>query len=312
MTDLRIVSLIASGTEIVFALGLGDKLVGRSHECDYPASVLNLPAVSKPNIDIGASSAAIDKQVKDLKQKALSVYQINTALLKKLQPTHIITQSQCEVCAVSLTDVEEAVCDLVGDRVEIISLEPNCLADVYKDIQKTATILGVELRGKHLVDSLNDKIEAISRKTAKFESKPSVACLEWIEPLMAAGNWVPELIDIAGGIDIWGQSGHKTPAAAESIWHDLQAADPDIIIAMPCGYGIDRTIEDMEKMKSTDGWTKLSAVRSNRVYIADGNQYFNRPGPRLLDSAEILAEIFYPEYFDFGFKTFGWIKYNTN
>lgn len=299
----RVVSLIASSTEIVCALGCEDWLVGRSHECDYPESVKRLPACTEPKFTTDGTSYEIDQRVKALLQEALSVYRVDAEKLKQLQPDVIITQSQCEVCAVSLRDVQEAVCTWLGSQPRIVNLEPNALADVWQDIRRVADALGIPARGAALVERLQERIAAIKERGAALPHRPTVACIEWIDPLMAAGNWMPELVEIAGGITCFGVAGEHAPWLS---WEELWAKDPDVIFVAPCGFDVRRTRAEMSALMQQPGWSGLRAVRQQRVYLADGNQFFNRPGPRLVESAEILAEVLHPEAFSFGHEGTGW------
>ena len=305
---MRIISLIASATEIICALGLEDSLVGRSHECDYPPSVTSLPVCTKPRFDPAGSSREIDDRVKSVlrassAEDALSVYEVFSEKLRELAPTHIVTQSQCEVCAVSLRDVERALEELTESEAEIISLQPNTLADFWQDIVRIASGLGVTDRGVRLVADLQQRMQEIEAEARPLKSRPTVACVEWVDPLMAVGNWMPELVQMAGGENLFGVSGTHSP---EMTFEQLVAADPDIIFISPCGFDIPRTREDLPVLASYPGWPMLKAVQQNWVYVADGNQYFNRPGPRLVESLEILAEIVHPEVFRFGHEGKGW------
>lgn len=299
-----IVSLIASATEIVAALGFEDQLVGRSHECDYPPSVERLPACSEARLDVKASSREIDAAVKSIVRDALSVYRVDAEMLDRLEPTHIITQTQCEVCAVSLRDVEEAVCRMVRSRPQIVSLAPNNLADVWEDIRTVARALDAPDRGESLVANLQQRLSALAEQARALPERPTIACLEWIDPLMAAGNWVPELVQLAGGRNLFGQAGKHSPYMT---WDELVDRDPDVVALMPCGFDIPRTRDELDPLTARADWHRLRAVRNRRVYVTDGNQYFNRPGPRLVESAEILAELLHPAWFDFGHKGSGWL-----
>lgn len=303
----RIVSLIASATEIVTALGFGEHLVGRSHECDWPPDVLRLPACSEPRIDVHGTSREIDDRVKDALRDAVSVYRVHAGLLDELQPTHIITQTQCEVCAVSLKDVEQAVCDLVTSRPQIVALAPMCLVDVWEDIRRVAGSLGAPECGEQLVAGLQQRLQVVADRAAGLAVRPTIACVEWIDPLMCAGNWVPELVDLAGGRDVLGQAGVHSPYVT---FEQLQTADPDIIAVMPCGFDIPRTRIEMAVLAANEQWQALRAVRTGRVYLTDGNQYFNRPGPRLVESAEILAELLHPEAFPVRHEGTGWVPWS--
>jgi iron complex transport system substrate-binding protein len=315
MTTLkpRIVSLIASSTEILHALGLEQYMVGRSHECDFPESVKSLPICTSPKFQVDGSSYEIDQRVKAILQESLSVYKVDAALLESLQPSHIITQAQCEVCAVSLRDVEEAVCQLVSSRPQIVSLEPNSLADFYSDIQKIGQALLVEERAQELIESCKTRIDAIEAKAneglIQGMTKVSVAVIEWIEPLMAAGNWMPELVELAGATNLFGEAGKHSPWMT---WEELIEKEPDIIIVTPCGFDIRRTLEEMHLIEQLPHYSALKAVRNKRVYVADGNQYFNRPGPRLIDSLEIMAEIVYPQLFHFGHEHTAWLNFTSS
>jgi iron complex transport system substrate-binding protein len=304
--QLRIVSLIPSATEIVFALGLGNCLVGRSHECDFPESVQALPVCTEPKFNPVGDSGEIHKRVDDLLTSALSVYQVKTAVLEALQPTHIITQAQCEVCAVSLGDVEAAVAALTHSQPQIISLEPTRLEEVWNDIRRVGQALlspQSESSVEDVIESLQARVNACSDRTASVSCRPTVACIEWTDPLMAAGNWVPELVELAGGTSLFGESGKHSPWLA---WEELLAANPEVIVVMPCGYDLAVTEQESLALARHPDWTKLKAVQTNRVYITDGNQYFNRPGPRLVDSLEILAELIHPEACEYGYLGQGW------
>jgi iron complex transport system substrate-binding protein len=294
--ELRIISLIPSATEIVAKLGYEQYLVGRSHECDYPPTVQNLPICTEPKFDPVGTSAEIHSRVSELLASALSVYRVNTEALAELQPTHIITQAQCEVCAVSLSDVEQAVTELVATRtIQVVSLQPEHLADIWTDMARVAAALDDSAASKTLaatvIDELNEQLKTRSQPATTVvsaEATPTVACIEWTEPLMAAGNWVPELVAIAGGHDCLGEAGMHS---AWMSWAQLTAADPDIIVVMPCGYDLVQTRQAAKELATHVEWSQLKAVKNNRVYLTDGNQYFNRPGPRLVESGEILAEI---------------------
>jgi iron complex transport system substrate-binding protein len=299
---IRIVSLIASSTEIVCRLGLESVLVGRSHECDYPESVKKLPVCTAPRFNTDGTSYEIDKRVKAILQESLSVYRVDATKLEELMPTHIITQAQCEVCAVSLKDVEEAACHLIKSNPQIVSLEPNSLADIFADIDRVGQSLNVEDRASVLINELVTRMKEIGENASGLK-KPTVACIEWIEPLMAAGNWMPELVELAGGTNLFGSAGKHSPWMS---LEDLLGEDPDIIIVSPCGFDIERTMKEVPLLHKHSQWTKLKAVQSNNVYIADGNQYFNRPGPRVVESLEILAEILHPDVFHFSHLGTGW------
>ena len=299
---LRIVSLIPSATEILAALELTDAIVGRSHECDYPPEIKERPVCTQARLNSNAPSAKIHNDVNDLLQSALSIYQIKTDVLEQLQPTHILTQDQCDVCAVSLKDVEEAVATLTNIEPKIISLQPNVLADVWTDIERVADATGVE--SQRLLEDLKIRVKICEQKTQALSvtERPTVACIEWIDPLMAAANWIPELVTLAGGQPLFSGVGQPSPKLT---WETLVATNPSVIIFMPCGFDLNRTRQEVSLTQRPE-WQNLRAVQSGRVYITDGNSYFNRPGPRLVDSQEILAEILHPEIFQYGYKGTGW------
>lgn len=303
---LKIISLLPSATEIVAALGLTEALVGRSHECDYPPEVQALPVCTAAKLNTSRSSLDIDKDVQALLQSALSIYEIQTEVIEQLQPTHIVTQDQCDVCAVSFGDVTKAVNSLVSSHPEVISLQPNFLHEVWADINRVADALQVPC--EPLLGQINSRIEAIASVTANLgeNQHPKVFAMEWTDPLMGGGNWIPELVAIAGGIPVGGVSGEHSPYIT---WEDLSLANPDIIIIMPCGFDLARTRVESEVLKKYPQWQNLEAVKQNKVFITDGNAYFNRPGPRLVDSLEILAEIIHPEGFNFGYKDKAWQRF---
>jgi iron complex transport system substrate-binding protein len=302
----KIISLLPAATEIVCALGLEANLVGRSHECDFPETVKQLPVCSEANFPDGLSSNAIDIKVKEILADALSVYSVKREVIKQLAPDVVITQTQCEVCAVSLIEVEEALENYLDKEARIISLQPNSLDDIFNDIKTVADGLNVAETGNILLEDLHERVDIIRHKLKFIESKPTVACIEWLQPLILSGNWVPDLVNIAGGTSVLTTTGKHSPYVE---WFDIQVQDPDILVVMPCGFSIQRTLKEIDLLLQLSGFSEMKAVKNNRVYIADGNQYFNRPGPRIVDSIEILAEIINPKQFSFGYEGDGWIKF---
>jgi iron complex transport system substrate-binding protein len=302
----RIVSLIASATEIVCALGFEEQLVGLSHECDFPESVKRLPVCTEPRFNVEGSSSDVDQRVKAILQEATSVYRVHADLLGQLRPEVIVTQSHCEVCAVSEKDVEAALGVWLGSRPRVVSLAPNTLADVWTSIHQVAQALDVPQRGNELVEALQGRMAEIAQRARAARARPAVACLEWLEPLMAAGNWMPELVEMAGGNNLFGAAGKHSPGMT---WEELRAKDPEIIIALPCGFDLERTRSEMTALTRRPEWPSMQAVQKGCVYVTDGNQYFNRPGPRLVESLEILAELLHPELFSFGHEGTGWERY---
>jgi len=305
---MRIVSLIASSTEIICALGLRDQMVGRSHECDYPESVLELPVCTAPKFKTSGSSGAIDARVKEILQESLSVYRVDADMLNRLNPTHIITQTQCEVCAVSLKDVEAALKQMLDVAPAIVSLQPNSIADIIADIKRVAAACDANEAAEKLLKRLNEEINSIKSQTDKIELRPRVALIEWIDPIMPGANWMPELVNLAGGKNLFGTEGQHSEVMP---WIEVAEADPDVIIVAPCGFTIAQTLVEMPSMEDKRGWHDLNCVKNNRVFIADGNHYFNRPGPRVLESLQIMCEILHPELFQFGFEGTGWVRYTA-
>lgn len=301
---MRIVSLLASATEMVAALGCTDQLVGRSHECDYPPEVLGLPLVSKPLIDVETSSAQIDAQIKELAASvlvpeeaalnALSIYAIDVAELQALRPDVIFTQTQCEVCAVSERAVTRAVEQLTGLQPRVVSLAPYRLDDVWIDVVRVGKALERREQAEALVVVYRQRLECLREITTGQGqgNRPRVAVLEWLDPLMGAGNWTPELVDYAGGEPVFGEAGIHSPWVS---WEELQTENPDVLVLAPCGYSLERTLVDVPILQQHPTWPVLQAVQHGRVYAIDGNQYLNRSGPRLLESAELLARVIWGE-----------------
>jgi iron complex transport system substrate-binding protein len=302
----RVISLLPSATEIVAALGFADHLVGRSHECDFPSGVKELPICSATKIPVHGSSYQIDERVKEIVAEGLSVYRVDVDLLRQLRPDLILTQTQCAVCAVTPRDLEQALCTWVGAQPAILSLEPNNLGDVWNDIRGVGGTLDVSQRADELVSSLTQRLAAIRDKTVAVRSRPSVAAIEWLGPLMAGGNWMPELIEIAGGRSLFAKPGEHSPWLD---WASLIDADPEVILLLPCGFKIKQTIADLELLTQNPAWPNLQAAQSGQVYVIDGHHFFNRPGPRLVESAEIVAEILHPDLFAFGHRGAGWISH---
>ena len=287
------------------ALDCGDRLVGRSHECDQPAWVKRLPAVTLPRFDTAAASAEIDRSVRGLLSRALSVYIVDHERLAALAPDLLVTQVQCDVCAVSLRDVELAVEAALPSRPLIVSMKPDTLADVWADMRAIADALGVPERGVQLVTRLRARLRGIAERT-RSRARPRVACIEWIDPLMAAGNWTPELIALAGADDVLGQAGvHAGTIGIEQ----LAAADPDAIWVTPCGFDLARTRAELAPLTGHPAWASLRAVRDGNVFLGDGNALFNRPGPRVVETLECLAEALHPGAFRFGHEGLGWERW---
>jgi iron complex transport system substrate-binding protein len=246
-------------------------------------------------------------------QESLSVYKVDAKLLDQLAPSHIITQAQCDVCAVSLKDVEAAACLMVKSQPQIISLEPNSLNDYFTDLTKVGQALSCPDRASALIAAARERIGQIQIRAARAINDglkiQSVAVIEWIEPLMAAGNWMPELVELCGALNLFGEAGKHSPWMT---FDQLTQRDPDVIVVTPCGFDNERTLSEMHLLTGHQDFKKLKAAKTGRVFVADGNQYFNRPGPRLVDSLEIMAEIVYPDVFHFGYENKAWLKANLN
>jgi iron complex transport system substrate-binding protein len=288
----RIVSLLASGTELVCALGLGDRLVGRSHECDHPSWVKRLPALSRPTFEIDGSSAEIDARVRERLRAGAPLYAIDEALLAELAPDVIITQTHCEVCAVSPGDLAHGTAPTLT-RQQLVALSTGTIDGILDGFGKVAAVLGAANAGDALVAGIRTRLAALAGRTRGLP-RPRVACLEWIAPLFAMGNWGPELIELAGGSCALGTPGAHSSAIT---FEALRDADPDVIVIAPCGFGMERTLAELPALTALPSWSDLRAVKAGEVYAADGNLYFNRSGPELFETPAILAEILHPNDF---------------
>lgn len=304
---MRIVSLLPSTTEITAALGFASHLVGRSHECDYPEKVQTLPALTEPKYQPDGTSYEIDQRVKAILQEGLSVYRVDAQRLAELEPDVILTQDHCEACAASLPEVEQAVQEHLQKPARIISVSPTDLQGIYDSIQKIGDALNAASAADKLISEMKATMQHIAEHAAG-QSSPTTVCVEWLEPLMAAGNWVPELVEIAGGTNLLTEPGSHSPWID---WNNIRKADPDFLLVMPCGYGFEQSRKEFHHLLSKPGWDRLNAVRNNSVFLLEGNQYFNRPGPRIADSTLILAEIFHPSVFKPNHEGSGWIKVKT-
>jgi len=295
MSVQRIVSLLAAGTEILYALGLGDRVVGVSHECDFPEQVRAKPRVTKTLVIAAAPSATIDVQVRNASAAGEPLYRIDVDKLQELRPELIVTQAQCDVCAVDVNDVMRLV---EGDAelrdAKVVALNPTTLEGIFQDILVVARQAGVPAEGRQLVDHLRTRVESIRSQSSRADDRPRVVTLEWIDPPMVAANWMPELVAIAGG-----RCDLTTPGAksAYTRWEDVRAFDPEVVVVMPCGFDLPRAVSESRILTRYPGWHDLTAVRDRRVFAVDGNAYFNRSGPRIVDSLEILARLIHREIF---------------
>ena len=286
---MKIVSLIPSATEIISALNLSDNLVGVSHECDYPKEVLKLPKLTTSRIKTEQSSLKIDDDIKKILEQSLSVYEVKSDLLNELDPDVIITQSQCSVCAVSLKDVEKCLSKFMNKKPLLIDLKPNTFEEVLKDINLVGNKLNKKVESDFLVKNIKNEINKIKVKTSNSKIK-NVLCIEWIEPIMTAGNWIPELVKFAGGKSVLAKSGKNCNFIKPEY---INFKEVDIVICMPCGFDIRRSKEEI--LKANIDYS--SNLKEKKTYVVDGNKYFNRPGPDLLESTRILAEIIHPDIF---------------
>jgi iron complex transport system substrate-binding protein len=291
---MRICTLLPSATEIAFALGLGDEVVGVTHECDYPPEAKKRRVVVRSAIEPARhTSAEIDRMVGERLGTSQSLYTLDLQSFRAAEPDVVITQDLCEVCALDLNEVTRAAENLPR-RPKIVSLAPTALGDVFKDITTVGEAAGRKAAAAALVSDLRLRIERVRESVARSDQRPRVACIEWSDPIYPAGHWVPEMVDLAGGSDSLGNKG----APAERVaWERVRSYAPEIIVLMPCGFGVERAAEEASSLSGLAGWSDLPAVRSQRVYAVNGSAYFNRPGPRLVDGVEILAALIHPEMF---------------
>jgi iron complex transport system substrate-binding protein len=288
---MRVVSLLPSATEIVYALGV--EPVATSHECDYPPEATDLPSVVDSRVDADASSADIDAQVQDAESTG-GVYEIDRETLAEVDPDLVISQGICEVCAVDTVVVESAIEEL-GLDCDLLTTDPHSLEDIFDDIRRIGEALDRSERADELLADLRARVDAVEAAAAESGIRPEVAILDWLDPVMVAGHWVPELVELAGG-----RYGLADPGDASTPreWAQICEYDPDILIAAPCGFELDQTVENLTDLTDRDGWKQLRAVRMNRAYAMDGHHLMNRPGPRVVDTLEALAALIQPDGFE--------------
>jgi iron complex transport system substrate-binding protein len=294
MTTPRIVSLLPSGTEIICALGLEAHLVGISHACDYPDAIADRPRLSAPAIDVQAGSAAIDRAVRDLAREGLSAYRIEMEQLQALDPDVVVTQGRGEGCAASCAEMAQAIQAACGPNVEVVSLSPHLLQDIWADIRLLGRATGRLQEADAVLATCFERVNDIIAETIMIPKPPRVAAIEWLEPLKLAGNWTPELIQLAGGRDGLCKPGSHVSTAT---WETLRAYDPEVLTITPCGDPLEKTLAEVDALIGLPGWDTLTAVREGRVYAVDGHAYFHRPGPRIVDSLELLTGFIHPEIF---------------
>lgn len=288
---MRIVSLLPSATEMICLLGLQESLVGVSHECDFPPSVAELPRVTASQITVQASSKLIDLQVREMVRSNQPLFELDHAVLESLQPDLIVTQALCDVCAISPAQVS-AIAARLTSCPTIVELNPTTVSQVLDGLLTIGQAAGVPDTARDTIRQLEQRIAAVQNRSQRLTHRPSVAMLEWLEPLFCAGHWNPELVALAGGEEMFGRAGHKSQQLE---WNDLRSVDPDVLIIACCGLSIDRTLEDLPQLVSLPGFGRLKSIDQGRVYLNDGSSYFNRPGPRLVDSLEILAHALHPD-----------------
>ena len=292
---MRICTFLPSATEIVYMLGLGDSLYGVSHECDFPAGALGKPKVVRSRFDPDTlSSAEIDKLVTEMMTHGENIYEVDEDTLSAARPDLVITQQLCEVCAVSFEDVQQAVGRL-DSTPEILSLDPHGIDDVLGDILRVGARTGRDSSAHHAVFNLRARIDGVKRAVVKAEATPTVACVEWLDPVIAAGHWIPEMVEVAGGRDALVSPGAPSPRLDMA---KLRDADPDVLILMPCGMNVAQARAEFDALDNLDEWREMSAFRNGRVYAVDSGALFSRSGPRLVDGLEIMARIVHPELFD--------------
>ncbi len=291
---MRIVSLLPSATEIVYLLGLGDHLTGVSHECDYPKAALDKRKIITPAFESsGLSSREIDSSVRAFLGRGEGIYRIDLDALKAADPDLIVTQELCDVCAAPYQDVLEAVTHLAR-KPEVLSLNPQRLGDVLQDVERVGEATGRLREAAQAVAWLTERIDRVEKRAANAKTRPPVACLEWLEPIMASGHWVPEMVALAGGSELLGKAGEPSERVA---WERVLSCAPEVLILMPCGFSVDRTLDEIHLLIDRPGWEGLPAVRRGKVFAVNGHAYFSRPGPRLVDGTEILAHLVHPELF---------------
>lgn len=297
MTDSnseKIVSLLPSATEIVCALGLEERLAGITHECDFPGHISDRPAVTASRISHETmTSLEIDHAVRSQLDGHGSIYDLDTALLEKLSPGLIITQELCDVCAVSYKQVRKAA-KIYAAGADVVSLEPNTIADIFDNILTVGELAGVEERAENVVDDLKSRLDLVRQGTENIEKRPGVFMLEWLEPPFAPGHWVPEQVEIAGGIPLLGEAGKRS---VTTTYEAVLESNPEVMVLVPCGYYKEDTVRQLKNTRFPRAWREMRAVRDGQVWALDATSYFSRPGPRVVDGVEILARIFHPGTF---------------
>ncbi|MDB5344677.1 MAG: transporter substrate-binding protein [Schlesneria sp.] len=291
---MRIVSLLPSATEIVCQLGLGDDLVGVTHECDYPPFVQSLPKVTRTLIPHDATSLEIDGLVRERLKSQKALYSLDMPILEQLRPDLLVTQALCDVCAVAEEEVTAAACSLPG-QPKVVNLEPMRLSEVFDCIRLVGDAAGISTRAKEVITQLQSRVDRVAQRNAQLKYRPRVVLLEWVDPPFCSGHWSPELVRIAGGMEGIGREGERSRTTA---WEEILLYDPEYLIVACCGFNVERTLLDIPLLKQYPGFADLTCVRQGNVFVIDGNSYFSRPGPRLVDSVELLAHTLHPDLHD--------------
>jgi iron complex transport system substrate-binding protein len=295
MNEPRIISFLPSATEMVFALGLGERLVGVSHECDFPAEARAKPAVVKPALPLESMTLReIDETVVQRIGSGQSLYEVDERLLAQLAPTHILTQDLCQVCAPSGNEITRALAALPV-KPEILWFTPHSIEEIFDNLRELGAAMGREARAGDLIAAARARLDRIGRQAEKAPRRPRVYCLEWIDPYYCSGHWVPEMVELAGGDDVLGRKGKDSVRIP---WENIAAWSPEVLIISPCGFGADKAVEQAEQLLQQPGWSELPAVRNDRVFAVDANAYFARPGPRVVEGVELLAHLIHPELFE--------------
>ena len=290
---MRIVSLLPASTEILYAIGAGDSVVGVTHECDFPASAARKPKLIRPRVDPSAPPAELDRQVRELVERGESIYAVDAELLTNLAPDLIVTQDLCHVCAASPEDLASALSRLPRERApRVLTFTPRTLADVWAGIREIGEAVGCASQAQALASELERSVAAIESAMAGVAARPRVLCMEWFDPPYCGGHWVPEMVRIAGGADLFGREGEPSFPIE---WEQILKSEPEVIVLMSCGYDLARNAEVWKSARQPAGWSALPAVQAGRVYAVDANAYFSRCGPRLADGVALLAKLFHPE-----------------
>lgn len=291
---MRIVSFLPSATEMVYALGLGDQLAGVTHECDYPPEAKSKPVVVRSAINTkGVSSQQIDESVRRALKTGQSLYTVDEAVLKELVPDLILTQDLCQVCAPSGNEIKR-VLKFLQKSPEIVYLTPNCLQDIFENIWQVGEATFRASEADDLVRRLRRRVDAVRDQSRHISSQPRVFCMEWLSPPYTSGHWMPELVELAGGVDGLGRKGHDSVRVT---WERIVEYSPDVLILTPCGFNLEEVLRQAHLLTTFPGWEKLPAIKGDRVYAVDANSYFARPGPRVVEGVELLAHIIHPDRF---------------